>query len=153
MIEEVIEGRDAHGRFAPGPSPDRGRGRPPAGPVIILDEDMRRIIMATANLPVSIPRGSGRRVVTLYEAQIRKLATRKVHRRATVMHFIRLVQEAAALTPAPEPATPTAAAARVQDHLDRLLAIATSGDDAKVNRDATTFYELLLETTGRKPQA
>ena len=146
----VIEGRDGRGRFAPGPSPDRGRGKPPACLRLIPDDEMRRIIMATANLPVSIPRGRGRRVVTLYEAHIRRLATAKVHRRATIMHFIRLVQEAAAYKPEPKAARSNHVSSGLQAYLDRLLAPATSGDDEQLDHDTMAFCELLLDMTRRR---
>lgn len=104
----------------------------------------------SANLPVSIPRGRGRRVVTLYEALIRSLATGQVRRRAAVMDFIRLVQAAASTVPEPAPVTPPAAMARLQDHLDRLRAAAATEDAMQLDRRAVTFYELLLDILGRK---
>lgn len=145
----MMEGRDARGRFASGPAPDRGRGPLPTRPRLMLDENMHRIVMACANLPVSVPRGRGRRVVTLYEAQIRRLATGRVNRRAAVMDFIQLVQAAAALTPEPVPVTSPDAIARLQAHLDRLRATAATKDDAQIDRSAVTFYELLLEVISR----
>ena len=146
----MTDGRDAHGRFAAGPSPDRGRGRPPARPRLILDEEMHRIVMACANLPVSIPWGRRRRLVTLYEVLIRKLATGRVYRRAAVMDFIRLGQDAAALAPEPEPVTPPAAIAHLRAQLDGLQATAATADATQIDRSAVTFYELLIETLGRK---
>jgi hypothetical protein len=111
---------------------------------------MHRIVMATANLPVSIPRGHGRRVVTLYEAQIRRLAAGQVHRRAAVMNFIRLVQQAAAFTPEPSPNTPPNSIAHLQIQLDRLQLTAASAEASQLDRTAATFYELLLDTIGHK---
>lgn len=145
-----MNGRDTLGRFAAGPSPDRGRGKPPARARFILDADMHRIVMTTANLPVSIAWGRGRRVVTLYEAQIRRLATGKVHRRASVMDFLRLVQDAAAHVPEPAPGAPSGAAARLQGHLDHLRAAAAMAQAPHLNRTAVAFYELLLDAVRRK---
>ncbi|WP_334655935.1 hypothetical protein [Sphingomonas panaciterrae] len=114
----------------------------------MLDDDLRQIVMATANLPVSIPRGRGRRVVTLYEALVRMIASGKVYRRAAVMDFIRLVQQAAApetavTTPAPAPAP--AGVIRLQEHLANLRSAARSGDATPADRSAVSFYEWLLE--------
>lgn len=92
-----MEGRDANGRFVPGWSPDRGRGRPPSSVQTAIDPALHEMIIEIASLPISIARGCGRRVVTLYEAQIRRLASGRVYRRASVMDFIRLVQAAAAI--------------------------------------------------------
>ena len=108
--------------------------------------------MSTANLAVSIPRGRGRRVVTLYEAQIRKLASGRVAGRSAVMRFIRLVQEAAALAPAPRPEPdPPAAVARLQAQLDELRAVAASPDATRMDQSTVKFLELLLDVVGRGP--
>lgn len=146
----MIEGRDAHGRFAPGYSPDRGRGTP-AGPRLILNEDMRRIVMAIANLPISIPRGRGRRVVTLYEFQIRKLATGRVYRRAAVMDFIRLVQEAAVLTPAPQPAAPPALITSFQEAFNAFLSSTRNKDVERTGQIMAAVYEVLDDLARHKP--
>lgn len=141
------EGRSDSGRFLTGPSPDRGRGRPPAS-APAFGEELRQVAMATANLPVSIPRGRGRRVVTLYEALLRMISGGKVYRRAAVMDFIRLVQEAAAGSPEPEatiPAPLPASIVRVQGHLDRLRSVAESAGATPLDQSAVTFTELLLE--------
>lgn len=145
-----MEGRDRGGRFAPGFSPDRGRGRLPARPQLILDEEMRRIVMECANLPVSIPRGRGRRVVTLYEALVRRLAAGGVYGRSSVIRFIRLVQEAAGLTPEPVLTRPPPAITRLQDHLDQLRAAAGHADSAQNDQAAVTFFELLLDTVRQR---
>ena len=144
-------GRDNHGRFTTEPCPDRGRGRPPARPRLILDEDMHRIVMSTANLAVSIPRGRGRRVVTLYEAQIRKLASGRVAGRAAVLRFVRLVQEAAALAPVPRPEpAPPAAVTHLQTQLDELRAVAASPDATRMDQRSVAFFELLLDVVSRR---
>ena len=148
-----MEGRDTSGRFAAGPSPDRGRGRRPARSGRMLDSDLHRIVMATANLPVSIPRGRGRRVVTLYEAQIRRLAAGKVYRRAAVMDFIRLIQEAASCSPDSMPAMPAvphAGIMRLQGELDRLRAAAALTGATQSDRSAVLFFELLLDIVRRR---
>lgn len=116
----------------------------------VLDDDLRQIVMTIANLPVSIPRGRGRRVVTLYEALVRMIASGKVYRRAAVMDFIRLVQQAAApetavTTPAPAPAPAPAGVIRLQEHLANLRSAARSGDATPADRSAVSFYEWLLE--------
>ena len=146
----MTEGRDASGRFASGPCPDRGRGRPPAPPGFLLDEDLHRVVMATANLPVSIPRGHGRRVVTLYEALIRRLATGKVRGRAGIMDFIRLVQAAAASEPTTDRSTSPETTSRLEQHLERLRAAVASPDADPADRSALAFYELLQDAIGRR---
>jgi hypothetical protein len=118
----------------------------------MLDEDMRRIVMATANLPVSIPRGRGRRVVTLYEALFRQLATGKVYRRAAVMDFMRLAQKAAALSPQPAraAAVPSPVIVRLQEKLDQLRAVAATPGATHHDITEVTYYELLLDLVERK---
>lgn len=147
------EGRDARRQFAAGPSSDRGNGPPPAPAASLLTADMHRIVMDSANLPVSISRGRGRRIVTLYEAQIRRLATGRVLRRAALMDYLRLVQQAvAAAGTCPDP-TPDAAAGavhRLQAHLDQLRERAEVDDASQIERSAVTFYELLLGTVGHR---
>jgi hypothetical protein len=90
--------------------------------------------MATANIAVSLPRGRGRRVVTLYEAQIRRLATGRVYRRAAVMDFIRLVHACAAATPPSPPAEPVSA--RVQNMQVQLERVRESGGAVSLIRTA-----------------
>ncbi len=143
----MMEGRDAPDGADSGLTPGRMRGGRPRSDDV-LDDDLRQIVMATANLPVSIPRGRGRRVVTLYEALVRMIASGKVYRRAAVMDFIRLVQQAAApetavTTPAPAPAP--AGVIRLQEHLANLRSAARSGDATPADRSAVSFYEWLLE--------
>jgi len=149
----VKDGRDVRGRFTSGLSPDRGRGRPAAATDQLLDPELRRIVLATANLPVSIPCGRSRRVVTLYEALIRKLATGHVYRRASLMDFIQLVQASAAtrlVSESIDAHTPSAIMVRLEDDLQRLRATATSADATQLDRRAANFYELLLDTVARR---
>ncbi len=115
---------------------------------VAVSEDLRRIVMATADVPVSIPRGLGRRVVTLYEALVRNIASGNVYRRAAVMDFIRLVQQAAAATPKPTadaPASPSAEIARLEEHLSRLRAAAAMADATQSDQTAVVFHEFLLD--------
>jgi hypothetical protein len=148
----VTDGRDVSGRFVAGPSPDRGRGPRRARDRLLLDGDLHRIVMATANLPVSIPRGRGRCVVTLYEAQIRRLATGKVYRRAAVMDFIRLVQRVASSAPEPVAVIPAPGITRLEDCLATLRATAASADATQLDKSAVTFYELLLDVLRARSQ-
>lgn len=147
----MIEGRDTQGRFTTNYAPDRGRGGAPVRQLPILDEEMRRIVMETANLAVSIPRGRGRRIVTLYEALFRKLASGRIRQRTAIVDFMRLVREAAAMTPAPEPAPERPMfLATLHDQLDELRVAIASGKADEFDRRTVVFYEVLLGTLKRR---
>lgn len=144
--------RDVIGRSALQPFCGDRPGERPASVAPLRQDDVFRIVLATANVPVSIPRGRGRRVVTLYEARIRRLAAGRVYRRATVMDFIRLVYRAAAASSDPAPDTPRPpAVARLEDSLERLRVVAASAEAGELDRRATTFYETLLGSLGESP--
>ncbi|KQM89207.1 hypothetical protein ASE70_16705 [Sphingomonas sp. Leaf22] len=144
--------RNVIGRSALKPPCEDSPGERPASVDPLRQEDVFRIVLATANVPVSIPRGRGRRVVTLYEAQIRRLAVGRVYRRAAVMDFIRLVHRAAAASSDAAPDTPhPPAVARLEESLERLRVVAASADASELDRRAATFYEMLLDTLGDNP--
>lgn len=146
-------GRDVRGRFAPGYSADRGRGKPPGRWDGMLNTDLRRLVMEVANLPVSIPRGRGRRIVTLFEALIRRLASGRIKRRAAVMNFIRLVLDSAdqeGHDPARVSVTAThPAIARLQAQLVELKLAAASPDATELARGSVGAMEVLIEVLHR----
>ncbi len=93
-----MAGRDTKGRFAPGHHPDRGRGPPPGRRTrqsVLPPAQLYRAVIEVANHPVSIAVGRGRRVVTLFEALVRKLGSDKVTHRLATKRFIELTIEAA----------------------------------------------------------
>lgn len=100
--------RDAAGRFAPGFSSDRGRGRQRAPVPVSMPECVAASIMQIANLPVKI-REAGhqrRRTVSLFEMMILRLATGQTSRRRSVLPFIKLVISAASTRAVPARSAP-----------------------------------------------
>jgi hypothetical protein len=152
-----MQGRDANGRFVAGWSPDRGRGRAPSSIRAAIDPALHEMVLEIANLPISIARGRGRRVVTLYEAQIRRLASGRVHRRASVMDFIRLVQAAAVMVPATPPnsanLTPhlPLSIVRLQELIAQLRDAAEAGEPMQDDKTGLSVCELLLEAISTRP--
>jgi hypothetical protein len=119
----------------------------------MLNTDLRRLVMEVANLPVSIPRGRGRRIVTLFEALIRRLASGRIKRRAAVMNFIRLVLDSAdqeGHDPARVSVTAThPAIARLQAQLVELKLAAASPDATELARGSVGAMEVLIEVLHR----
>jgi len=151
-----MEGRDANGRFVAGWSPDRGRGRAPAPAPAPINLALHELVMDIANLPISIARGRARRVVTLFEAQVRRLASGRVYRRASVMDFIQLVQMAAAEAPAKRSAAEmpnedlSPAILRLQEQV-ALLRKAGDEQDAERNDQAGVIVaQLILEIVSER---
>lgn len=95
-----------------------------------------------------MPHGRGRHLITLYEAQIRRLATRQVHRRASVMDFIRLVQKIATELPMCPAAEPSAATIQLQARLEQLQEAAAKANTTDNDRAVVSFFEMLLGMLG-----
>lgn len=148
----IARGRDARGRFAPGPSPDRGRGKLAGSSEAPLPDKFRSTVMAIANTPVPVNRPGERRcTLSLFEVLVRRLAAGQPSRRVSPMPFIRLVIACAGqdALPSPEPAPPLPVdrdllAARLQ--LDNAL---TSGSDADVD-DAMAHVLSVISALARR---
>jgi hypothetical protein len=87
-------GRDAGGRFAPGYSPDRGRGPIPSAPAVPIGRELRRLVLNVANTPVVVRKlGCRARTIPLCEALLLRLAQGQTSRRTSVTPFLHLVRE------------------------------------------------------------
>jgi hypothetical protein len=116
--------------------------------------DVRRLVMELANLPVSISHGRGRRIVPLFEALIRRLASGKIKRRAAVMNFIRLVLDSADQDE-PDPALETVNAphpgiSRLQAHLEEARRVAEFPGATAQQRGSVGALEVLIEALHRR---
>ena len=138
-----MSGRDAAGRFAPGFSPDRGRGREAAGQSIAGHAALRSSVLTVANAPTAVRNANGRRhSVPLFEALLLRLATGQSSRRSSPTAFLRLVIECASAQPSPEqPAlTVNANVIAAKESLD---AIMLTGTDAAVDAAVAAYMAAL----------
>lgn len=138
-----MNGRDAAGRFAPGFSPDRGRGRAAAESPVPWDVALRASVLMVANAPTVVRNVNGRRrTVPLFEALLLRLAAGQTSRRSSPTAFLRLAIECAAAAPVPEQPVPTVntALAAAKERLDAAM---LTGTDAAVD-DAIVAYMAAL---------
>lgn len=153
-----MSGRDAAGRFAPGFSSDRGRGRQRSSAPVRTPGRVAASILQIANLPVKIrePGRQRRRTVSLFEMMVLRLATGQTSRRRSVLPFIKLVISAANTRAVParplpaelfEPVDPELLAAR--DHLNYAL---QHGSVREVD-DAIARHLMLLRKVARRQSA
>ncbi|MBB6503779.1 hypothetical protein F4693_000734 [Sphingomonas endophytica] len=153
-----MSGRGAAGRFAPGFSSDRGRGRQPASASVSMPERVADLIMEIANMPVKIrePGRQRRRTVSLFEMMVLRLATGQTSRRRSVLPFIKLVISAASTQPLPARPVPAEPFGLVdlellaaRKHLDYAL---QHGSDPDVE-DAIAHHLMLLRKVARRQSA
>lgn len=148
-----MSGRDAAGRFAPGFSLDRGRGRAAATTGIEPLSFIRSSIMDAANMPVRMRETGDRRwrTVPLFELMVRRLASGQTSRRRSVVPFIKLVVAAAAAPAAPEPAIrtepPDFELLAAKQNLDAAVA---GGSNDEVDDTLTRYLTVLRKNARRR---
>lgn len=145
-----MSGRDATGRFAPGFSPDRGRGRPAATPPVALNAALRNSVLMVAKAPTVVRSADGRRrTVPLFEALLLRLGTGQTSRRSSPSAFLRLVIECAAKGAEQEQQqqqpVPTVASALPTANA-RLDAALLAGTDKAIDDAVAAYLDALSRT-------
>ena len=144
-------GRDAAGRFAPGYSPDRGRGPTPSAPAVPIGREFRHLVLDVAKTPVVVRKpGRRARTIPLCEALLLRLAQGQTSRRTSVTPFLHLVRDClggslrtvAHDEPPVRPSTAGLATATRE-----LAEAAASGTDKQVDKAVDVYLEELRRST------
>jgi len=144
-------GRDAAGRFAPGYSPDRGRGPTPSAPAVPIGRKFRHLVLDVANTPVVVRKpGRRARTIPLCEALLLRLAQGQTSRRTSVTPFLHLVRDCLGGSPGTadrdEPSVGPSTAGLVTAARE-LAEVTASGTDKQVDEAVDVYLAELRRST------